>query len=178
MKIFLFSLLILISTNTYASCGGQFDPTTGTCRFIDSSGREILYNSAPPQAGKRVQSTTQNIIIQLPSKYGSMAQSKKTGGVATAMNRNSKAEAVKVALKRCENIKGNGKCRTIATITNGCHSLAMGRKGRSYKMYHAAGTNGSRHESEEAALNKCRKAGEKDCEILIPEECSLPEIPR
>ena len=51
MKKLFFILLGLVSFNVYANgCGGGYQPSTGTCRIIDGSGREILYN-IPPQSG-------------------------------------------------------------------------------------------------------------------------------
>ena len=51
MKKLLVVLLGLASLNVYANgCGGEYQPATGTCRIIDSSGRQILYNVGRPQS--------------------------------------------------------------------------------------------------------------------------------
>ena len=51
MKKLLIVLLGLASLNVYANgCGGEYQPATGTCRIIDSSGRQILYNVGKPQS--------------------------------------------------------------------------------------------------------------------------------
>ena len=50
-KYWLIPLMILIGSPYANSCGGQFDPATGTCRIIGPDGKMILYNSAPPQSG-------------------------------------------------------------------------------------------------------------------------------
>ena len=37
--------LMMLACSPYAnSCGGQFDPATGTCRIIGPDGRMIMYN--------------------------------------------------------------------------------------------------------------------------------------
>ena len=52
MKKYGLILLMILACSPYAnSCGGQFDPATGTCRIIGPDGRMIIYNSAPPQGG-------------------------------------------------------------------------------------------------------------------------------
>jgi len=50
-KYWLIPLMILIGSPYANSCGGQFDPASGTCRIIGPDGKMILYNSAPPQSG-------------------------------------------------------------------------------------------------------------------------------
>lgn len=44
---FIFFGLGLVSSNTYANgCGGEYQPATGTCRIIDSSGQQIYITLA------------------------------------------------------------------------------------------------------------------------------------
>ena len=51
MKKLLFVLLGMTSLNVYANgCGGEYQPATGTCRIIDSSGRQALDNNLPTMA--------------------------------------------------------------------------------------------------------------------------------
>ena len=50
-KYWLIPLMILAGSPYANSCGGQFDPASGTCRIIGPDGKMILYNSAPPQSG-------------------------------------------------------------------------------------------------------------------------------
>ena len=62
MKKLLVVLLGLASLNVYANgCGGEYQPATGTCRIIDSSGRQIetfakflFPNSRNPNTGFRL----------------------------------------------------------------------------------------------------------------------------
>lgn len=176
MKKYCFLLFSLISFNAYANCGGQFDPVTGTCRFIDSSGREVLYNSAPPQSQSKMQHTVQNITVNLPSKYGAIAQSLTTNAISSAVNEDSPEEAIRMAVANCESVKGNGKCQSRTWVRNACLSMAEGKSGKYYKAFIAS--SGKRNQAESLALKKCTKSGARDCKILMPEECSLPEIPR
>lgn len=53
MKKLFVVLLGLASLNVYANgCGGEYQPATGTCRIIDSSGRQILYNVPQSKVAK------------------------------------------------------------------------------------------------------------------------------
>ena len=53
MKKLILILLSLTSLNIYANgCGGEYQPATGTCRIIDSSGRQILYNVPQSKVSK------------------------------------------------------------------------------------------------------------------------------
>ena len=76
MKKLLLVLLGLSSINIYANgCGGEYQPATGTCRIIDGSGRQILYNVGKPQSSNSdsTQNQTNVINIKVPSKYGAWA---------------------------------------------------------------------------------------------------------
>ena len=99
MKKLLFILLGLASFNVYANgCGGEYQPATGTCRIIDSSGRQILYNVGTPQSSN-VQNSPKVVNINVPSKYGAWAINPKTGISGGALNMNSRAAAEKKRLK-------------------------------------------------------------------------------
>lgn len=71
MKKLLIVLLGLTSLNVYANgCGGEYQPATGTCRIIDSSGRQIIYNVGRPQSsnnGPCIFTTEPPSILRLPS---------------------------------------------------------------------------------------------------------------
>ena len=76
MKKLLVLLLGLASLNVYANgCGGEYQPATGTCRIIDSSGRQILYNVGRPQSSNNGYSQNQPSVVNIdvPSKYGAWA---------------------------------------------------------------------------------------------------------
>lgn len=98
MKKMLFVLLGLASFNVYANgCGGEYQPATGTCRIIDSSGRQILYNVGRPQSSNNgsAQSQPSVVNIDVPSRYGAWAINLKTGISADAIN----APSLEVAKK-------------------------------------------------------------------------------
>ncbi|WP_373754073.1 DUF4189 domain-containing protein, partial [Neisseria weixii] len=95
------------------------------------------------------------------------------GSLGSSMNENSKSEAIKAALTRCNAVQGNGKCKVVATVRNGCQSLSEGKIGKNFKLFYGGG----KYSSEQSALKKCQESGAKDCRIRMPEECSLPEIP-
>ena len=102
MKKILFVLLGLASLNVHANgCGGEYQPATGTCRIIDSSGRQILYNVGKPQTSNNgsAQSQPRVINIDVPSKYGAWAVNSKTGLSGGALEMDSLAAAKKRLLK-------------------------------------------------------------------------------
>ena len=89
MKKLLVVLLGLASLNVYANgCGGEYQPATGTCRIIDSSGRQILYNVGKPQSSNSDYSQNQPSVVNIdvPSKYGAWAVNPKTGISADVIN--------------------------------------------------------------------------------------------
>ena len=89
MKKLVFILLGLASLNVFAnSCGGEYQPATGTCRIIDSSGRQILYNVGTPQSYNNgsVENQPTVVNINVPSKYGAWAVNPKTGISADVIN--------------------------------------------------------------------------------------------
>ena len=174
MKKLLFIFLGLASLNVYAhSCGGEYQPTTGTCRIIDSSGRQILYNVGSPQSsnGGSAQNNTKVININVPSKYGAWAVNSKTGIAGGALNQNSRAAAEKEAIKTCEQGGRNAPCKVEAWVRNGCIAVAQGNEGKQSKVFPST-TKPDRAEAE--ALRKCQAAGVPQCKIVVSEACSLP----
>ena len=70
MKKLLVVLLGLASLNVYANgCGGEYQPATGTCRIIDSSGRQILYNVPQSKVAKPTKKI-EYVDVHVPSKFG------------------------------------------------------------------------------------------------------------
>ena len=122
MKKLLVVLLGLASLNVYANgCGGEYQPATGTCRIIDSSGRQILYNVGRPQSSNSGYSQNQPRVvnIEVPSKYGAWATNSKTGVSGGAINMDSLAAAKKQAIKTCEQGGRNAPCKVVAWARNG-----------------------------------------------------------
>ena len=104
MKKLLFILLGLTSLNVDSNgCGGEYQPATGTCRIIDSSGRQVLYNVGRPQSSNNgsTQSQPKVVNIDVPSKYGAWAANPKTGISGGALEMDSLAAAKRQAIKTC-----------------------------------------------------------------------------
>lgn len=73
MKELLVVLLGLANLSVYVNgCGGEYQPTTGTCRTIGNSGGQILHNVGRPQSSNSgsAQSQPSVISIGVPSRYG------------------------------------------------------------------------------------------------------------
>ena len=175
MNKFLFILLGLTSLNIYANgCGGEYQPATGTCRIIDSSGRQILYNIGKPQSSNSNSPQSQTEVINVPSKYGAWAVNLKTGISAGAIEMDSLAAAKKLAIKTCEQGGRNAPCVIGVSVRNGCIAVAQGKSGKKLKTFY--GTEPSIGQAEPAALRKCQASGAVQCRITTPEGCSLPKF--
>ena len=175
MKKLLFIFLGLASFNVYANgCGGEYQPATGTCRIIDSSGRQILYNVSTPQSsnGGSVQNGSKVVNVNVPSKYGAWAVNPKTGIAGGALNQDSRAAAEKEAIKTCEHGGRNAPCVVGAWFRNGCLAVAQGKSGKKLKTFYGNGANIG--QAEPAALRKCQASGSVECKIVVSEACSLP----
>ena len=175
MKKLLFVLFGLTSLNIYANgCGGEYQPATGTCRIIDSSGRQILYNVGRPQSSNNgyTQSQPSVVNIDVPSKYLALAINLKTGVSGGALDMDSRAAAEKEAIKTCERGGSNAPCKVIVWAGNGCIAIARGNE-KKPTLFTASERPGL---AEEKALRKCRAAGISGCRLFIPETCSLPKF--
>ena len=173
MKKMLFVLLGLASLNVYANgCGGEYQPATGTCRIIDSSGRQILYNVGRPQSSNNGYSQNQPRVVNIdvPSKYGAWAVNTKTGISGGALEMDSLAAAKELAIKTCEEDGKNKPCKVLAWVRNGCIAVAQRKDG---KVFFGI-TSPSLAEAE--ALRKCQASGRFQCVIKTPEGCSLPKF--
>ena len=176
MKKLLFILLGLASFNVYANgCGGEYQPATGTCRIIDSSGRQILYNVGTPQSsnGGSVQNSPKVVNINVPSKYGAWAVNIKTGISAGSINMDSREAAEREAIKSCEQGGRNAPCVVGAWFRNGCLAVAQGKSGKKLKTFY--GNAAQIGQAEPAALRKCQASGAVQCKITTPEGCSMPK---
>ena len=91
MKKLILIALGLVSFDVYANgCGGEYQAATGTCRIIDGSGRQILYNVPPPKSGNSSPPPKKIVYV---SKYGAIATNEKTGISSGALNKDSIEEA-------------------------------------------------------------------------------------
>nr|WP_314576188.1 DUF4189 domain-containing protein [uncultured Neisseria sp.] len=172
MKKLLVVLLGLASLNVYANgCGGEYQPATGTCRIIDSSGRQILYNVGSNSGSAQSQPSVVNIDV--PSRYGAWAINLKTGISADAINAPSLEVAKKGAIKACEQNGKNAPCKVKAWVRNGCLAVAKGKlngKWMSFPRSEAPGL------VEDKALKACQTSGYSQCTIAVPEGCSMPKF--
>ena len=176
MKKLLVVLLGLASLNVYANgCGGEYQPATGTCRIIDSSGRQIIYNVGKPQSSNSGYSQNQPSVVNIdvPSRYGAWAINLKTGISADAINAPSLEVAKKGAIKACEQNGKNAPCKVKAWVRNGCLAVAKGKlngKWMSFPRSEAPGL------VEDKALKACQTSGYSQCTIAVPEGCSMPKF--
>ena len=173
MKKLLLVLLGLVSLNIYANgCGGEYQPATGTCRIIDSSGRQILYNVGRPQSSNNgyTQSQPSVVNIDVPSKYGAWAVNPKTGISGGALEMDSLAAAKKLAIKTCEENGKNKPCKVLAWVRNGCIAVAQRKDGKVFFGITSPGL------AETEALRKCQASGRFQCVIKTPEGCSMPKF--
>lgn len=108
--------------------------------------------------------------VEVPPKYGALALNKKTGIGGGAINMNSKAEAKKEAIKRCENDGSNAPCKVIIWVKNGCFATATNSKN---VVFTAAEERG---QAEKVAMNRCKAARVSGCRIADHEACSIPDI--
>lgn len=176
MKKLLLIALGLVSFNVYANgCPGQFDAATGICRFQGNNGEWIHYNIAPPQPSRSTPPPKKIIYhdVLVPSKFGALAFSEKSGHIGGALNQNSKAEAQSAAIKQCEKGSRNAPCKAISWVRNGCIAAASGKLKNQTKVIGGAAEPGL---AEQAAITNCKNAGMTECKVLMPEGCSLPQL--
>lgn len=173
---FIFVGLGVVSSNTYANgCGGEYQPATGTCRIIDSSGRQILYNVGKPQSYNNGSDQNQPRIVNIdvPSRYGAWAINLKTGISADAINAPSLEVAKKGAIKACEQNGKNAPCKVKAWVRNGCLAVSKGKLNGKWMSFASSDAPGL---AEGKALKTCQTSGYSQCTIVVPEGCSMPKF--
>ena len=171
MKKLLFTVFMCISSAIALACtpgvagsGPSGDPN---CMApILSNDPYSQYNSQTAPPPQKIINTT---IVHVPSKYGAMAINKKTGIAGGAIEMNSKAEAKREAIKKCENDGKNAPCSLLIWVQNSCMAGAVNAKNQ---LFMEGGKPG---EVEQIAINSCKAAGNSRCKIFIPEACSVPE---
>ena len=174
MKKLLVIFLGLASFNAHANgCPGQFDPVTGICRFQGNNGELIHYNIAPPQSGSSTPPPKKIIYhdVKVPSKFGAIAINEKAGAVAASSNMSSIVEAKREAIKLCESDGRYAPCKANGWVRNGCIAAASGKKLSKFQLFNGIGTQG---QAERTAIDHCNKAKASECQIIVPETCSLP----
>ena len=173
-KLFLIALG-LVSFDVYANCPGRYFPDTGICQIQGHNGEVVNYNVPPPQSGNSTPPPKKIIYhdVKVPSKFGALAYSQKTGYLAGSLNQNSLAEAQREAVKNCRQGSRNTPCKAIAWVRNGCIAAAEGKINNKFVVIDGAGPQGT---AEQTALQNCRAGGATECRILAPEGCSLPQL--
>lgn len=173
-KLFLIALG-LVSFNVYANCPGRYFPDTGICQIQGHNGEVVNYNVPPPQSGNSTPPPKKIIYhdVKVPSKFGALAFSEKSGHIGGALNQNSKAEAQNAAIRQCEKGSRNAPCKAISWVRNGCIAAASGKLKNQTKVIGGAAEPGL---AEQAAITNCKNAGMTECKVLMPEGCSLPQL--
>lgn len=112
--------------------------------------------------------------IYLPSKYGAVAENSDTGYVSGVLNQDSLSKAKETALAECRKRDSPGSCKIVSWVRNGCIAAAKGKELNSgkWKSFYIGTEKGT---AEAAALAKCKAdSSVSDCQIYLPEGCSLP----
>ena len=172
MKKLLLLVLGSISLNAYAN--STYDATRGA---LQNNSALCGYGYNPNcSSGSNTSPPPKKIIyydVKVPSKFGALAYSQKTGYLTGSLNQNSLAEAKREAVKRCQQGSRNTPCKAIAWVRNGCIAAAEGKIKNKFVVIDGAGPQGT---AEQAALQNCRAGGATECRILAPEGCSLPQL--
>lgn len=169
----LFSLALgLISLNAYAD--PTYDATRGA---LQNNPALCSYGYNPNCSSGSSTPPPKKIIyhdVMVPSKFGALAVSVKAGYIAGSLNHGSKEEAQREAVKRCRQGSRNTPCKAITWVRNGCLAAAKGKvKNNQFILSDAAGPQGT---VEQTALQNCRNRGATECEIIMPEGCSLSQL--
>jgi hypothetical protein len=167
---YLYLILAIGWVNTAFSANPTYDATKGALQN-DSILCQYGYNPNCSQERKQSQQIIEHIYVKTPSKFGALAYSPKAGHIAGSLNHSSKAEAQQAAIQRCQQGSRNTPCKAIAWVRNGCVAAAAGKVKNKFVVVDGAGHPGT---AEQIALQNCKKGGLKDCEIIMPEGCSLP----
>ena len=172
MKKLFLMVLGLISLNAYAD--PTYDATRGA---LQNNPALCSYGYNPNCSSGSSTPPPKKIIyhdVMVPSKFGALAVSVKAGYIAGSLNHGSKEEAQREAVKRCRQGSRNTPCKAITWVRNGCLAAAKGKvKNNQFILSDAAGPQGT---VEQTALQNCRNRGATECEIIMPEGCSLPQL--
>lgn len=177
-KLFLIALG-LVSFDVYANCPGRYFPDTGICQIQGHNGEVVNYNVPPPQSGNSTPPPKKIIYhdVKVPSKFGAVAMNMKTGYGAGVLNKNSLSEAQKEALEQCKQGNKNAPCKVVSWVRNGCIAAAKGKEINNpgkWKSFYVGKEKGL---AEAEALAQCRADPKvTNCEISLPEGCSLPQL--
>ncbi|WP_373739997.1 DUF4189 domain-containing protein [Neisseria sp.] len=165
-KKLLFILLGSLSLNVHAvhPTQGPLQQHPALCNY----GYNPNCNHGSASTKKIIETT----IVHRASKYGALANDRKTGSISGALNANSLAEAKKAAIRQCSQGGKNKDCKVITWVRNGCIAAASGKLRGKFIIYKAAEKPG---QAESVAMSRCKAAGVSGCRIIVPEGCSVPE---
>jgi len=168
-RLFLIALgLVSFNVNadpTYDATRGALQNNSALCSYGYNPNCSSGSRSAPPP---------KKIIyhdVKVPSKFGAIAINEKAGAVAASSNMPSIAEAKREAIRLCESDGRYAPCRDNGWVRNGCIAAASGKKSSKFQLFNGIGERG---EAERLAINHCNKAKASECQIIVPETCSLP----
>lgn len=140
--------------NNSALCGYGYNPNCSSGSRSTPPPKKIIYHD-----------------VKVPSKFGAIAINEKAGAVAASSNMPSIAEAKREAIRLCESDGRYAPCRDNGWVRNGCIAAASGKKSSKFQLFNGIGERG---EAERLAINHCNKAKASECQIIVPETCSLP----
>ena len=140
--------------NNSALCGYGYNPNCSSGSRSTPPPKKIIYHD-----------------VKVPSKFGAIAINEKAGAVAASSNMPSIAEAKREAIRLCESDGRYAPCRDNGWVRNGCIAAASGKKSSKFQLFNGIGERG---EAERLAINLCNKAKASECQIIVPETCSLP----
>ena len=174
-KLFLIALgLVSFNVNadpTYDATRGALQNNSALCSYGYNPNCSSGSRSAPPP---------KKIIyhdVKVPSKFGAVAMNMKTGYGAGVLNKNSLSEAQKEALEQCKQGNKNAPCKVVSWVRNGCIAAAKGKEINNpgkWKSFYVGQEKGL---AEAEALAQCRADPKvTNCEISLPEGCSLPQL--
>ena len=174
-KLFLIALgLVSFDVNadpTYDATRGALQNNSALCSYGYNPNCSSGSRSAPPP---------KKIIyhdVKVPSKFGAVAMNMKTGYGAGVLNKNSLSEAQKEALEQCKQGNTNAPCNVVSWVRNGCIAAAKGKEINNpgkWKSFYVGKEKGL---AEAEALAQCRADPKvTNCEISLPEGCSLPQL--
>ena len=140
--------------NNSALCGYGYNPNCSSGSRSTPPPKKIIYHD-----------------VKVPSKFGAIAINEKAGAVAASSNMSSIAEAKREAIRLCESDGRYAPCLDNGWVRNGCIAAASGKKSSKFQLFNGIGERG---EAERLAINLCNKAKASECQIIVPETCSLP----
>ena len=168
-RLFLIALgLVSFNVNadpTYDATRGALQNNSALCGYGYNPNCSSGSRSAPPP--KKI--IYHDVLV--PSKFGAIAINEKAGAVAASSNMSSIAEAKREAIRLCESNGRYAPCRDNGWVRNGCIAAASGKKSSKFQLFNGIGERG---EAERLAINHCNKAKASECQIIVPETCSLP----